>query len=295
MYVTTLGGFGQKLTPEYIPEIGGSTQGRPGAKPEELGRVDLDDIYRMNRLLRDRVEDAARIVGLDPGFLAANLFAEKSDAAMWSGSTGTVASEILGLDDWFDPVVSRYIGRVIRDSPGINLKKSEVKKTGLLWNVGTEKAGAGWKPRGKLPAAKAVIATAVYIKASENMLRKVLANEGLGDALRYLTPEQRFTVLRVTFNAGVVPASKLVKRIRRGGDIPRTGKTTRDRHNAIRTAVLHMARGVHLSQAIFGRPREEYEPRALDAHRSEETRDLIKRLQSEHRVGKHKMISPAPP
>jgi hypothetical protein len=295
MYITTLGGLGQKLTAEYIPEIGGPAQGRPGAKPEELGRIDLDEIYRTNRLLHQRVEDAARIVGLDPGFLAANLFAEKSNAATWSGITGTVASEMLGLDDWFDPVMSRYIGRVIRDSPGINLKKTDVKKTGLLWNVGTEKPGAGWKPRGKLPAAKAVIATAVYIKASENMLRKVLANQGLGNALWYLSPEQRFTVLRVTFNSGVVPASKLVRRIRRGGDIPRTGKTTRDRHNAIRTAVLHMARGMHLSQTIFGRPRREYEPRPLDAHRSEEVRDLINRLQRKHRVGKQEMISPAPP
>ena len=292
MYLTTLG---QKLTSEYIPEIGGPARGRAGAKPEELGRVDLDEIYRRNRLLRQRVEDAARIVGLDPGFLAANLFAEKSDAAVWSGTTGTVASETLGLDDWFDPVVSRYIGRVIRDSPGINFKKTEVKKTGRLWDVSTEKPGAGWKPRGKLPAAKAVIATAVYIKASENMLRRVLANEGLGNALNDLTPEQRFTVLRVAFNSGVVPASKLVKRIRRGGDIPRTGKTTRDRHNAIRTAVLHMARGMHLSQAIFGRPRTEYEPRPLDAHRSEEVRNLINRLQRRHRVGRHEIMSPAPP
>ena len=49
MYLTTVGGFGQKLTSEYIPEIGGPARGRAGAKPEELGRVDLEEIYRRNR------------------------------------------------------------------------------------------------------------------------------------------------------------------------------------------------------------------------------------------------------
>src|SRR5215208_4050511 len=103
MYLTALSAFGQPLIPEYIPEIGGPARGRAGAKPEEIGREDLDEIYRRNHFLRQRVEDAARIVGIDPGFLAANLFAEKSDAAVWSRTTGTVASEVLGLDDWFDP------------------------------------------------------------------------------------------------------------------------------------------------------------------------------------------------
>ena len=39
----------------------------------------------------------------------------------------------------------------------------------------------------------------------------------------------------------------------KGGDIQRTGSVERDLNNAGRTAVLHMARGMHLDQTVFGR------------------------------------------
>jgi hypothetical protein len=45
-----------------------------------------------------------------------------------------------------------------------------------------------------------------------------------------------------------------------GGDIPRKGGTRRDPSHALRTAVLHMARAVHLDQAIFKRSPNEYKP-----------------------------------
>jgi hypothetical protein len=54
----------------------------------------------------------------------------------------------------------------------------------------------------------------------------------------------------------------MFKALAAGGDIPRTGGTRRDPKQAFRTAVLHMARAVHLDQAIFGRPSSDYRPPA---------------------------------
>jgi hypothetical protein len=164
------------------------------------------------------------------------------------------------MDDWFDPTMATYIKKVIKDNPGVGFKYEDVKNTGEEWDVSTEKKGAGKKPRGTLPAKFAVAALGVYIKAQENMLRKVLENKGLDGALDRLSKEMYFTVLRLTVNAGVGHGVQLVKKLDEGGDIPRTGKTTRDPSNAARTAVLHMARAVHLSQTVFGRPYEAAQP-----------------------------------
>jgi hypothetical protein len=286
--------------PEYVPQVGAPERKRPDVTPEELGRLDLDDIYQRRQLLRTRVETVATELDLDPGFLAANLFAEKSNPSVWTKTSGEVASEILGLDDWFDPAVARQIKRIIKEHPGLGFQYSDVTATGESWDVSTEKAGAGLKPRGLLPARKAVIAIGLYIKASENMLRTRLSNKGLLVAFNVLTPEERLTVLRLTFNAGIVYGEGLVRKLYEGGDISRTGKTTRDTKNAPRTAVLHMARAIHLSQVVFGRPASDYEPmragsvqERIDAMKQEEIQRSIKRAQRQHRVGRHEFPPPA--
>ena len=45
----------------------------------------------------------------------------------------------------------------------------------------------------------------------------------------------------------------LIDRVQQRVDIARTGGIARDRKNRRRTAVLYMARAIHLSQAVFGR------------------------------------------
>jgi hypothetical protein len=283
---------------EYVPQVGAPERKRAGVKPEELGRLDLDEIYQRREVLRTRVEEVARELELDPGFLAANLFAEVSDPTVWSRTSGEVASEVLGLDDWFDPAVGRQIKKIIKEHPALGFRFSDVTATGENWDVSTEKAGAGEKPRGTLPARKAVIAIGLYIKASENMLKTRLSKKGLIFAFNVLTPEERLTVLRLTFNAGIVYGEGLVRKLFEGGDIPRTGKTTRDTKNAPRTAVLHMARAVHLSQVIFGRPASEYRPDAgsvqerIDALKEADIREAIKRAQRQHKVGRFEFPPP---
>lgn len=275
--VGPVGGGGTSAPPEYVPGVGAPDR-KPDPAPkgaEVLGRMDLDEIFRTNTLLRERVESVAKELDLDPGLLAATLFAEVNNERTWSRTSGSVESEKLGLDDWFDPAVMNWIKRVVREHPGLDFDIKDVKKTGEMWDVSTEKEGAGLKPRGTLNAENAVKAVGVYLKAQEEMLSVIIASDASLRRLKVskddiqtmstrkledLTPEQRLTVLRAAFNAGVGFGSKLFVRLANGDDIQRTGKTTRDPDNAERTAVLHMARAVHLSQEIFGRPASDYTP-----------------------------------
>jgi hypothetical protein len=251
---------------EYIPITGApDLKPQPETKPEVLGRKDLDDVLRRNPRIVGRVQTVATELDVDPGLLAASLLAETS-ASTWSKTSGTVASEELGMDDWFGADVKPQLQRIINAHPGLGLKYTDIQATGETWDTSTEKAGGAAKPRGELDATKAVAAFGVYFKMQENMLRAAIRSKEkdvrhLGiRTLDDLTPEQRFTVLRVGLNAGVSVAIKLFLELAKGGDIPRTGKTTRDPTHAARTAVLHVARAIHLAQEIFGRASSDYRP-----------------------------------
>lgn len=254
---------------EYVPVTGAPEhKPLPETTPEVLGRTDLDEILTTNTRLRARVESVAKELDIDPGLLAAELLAEEG-ASVWSGTSGTVPSEKLGLDDWFGKGEKPQLKSVIAAHPGLGLKYDDVKPTGESWDTSTEKKGGALKPRGQLDADKAVAAFGVYLKMQEKVLRGAIQSRA--SALRNsavrslddLTPEQRLTVLRVGLNAGVGVALDLFLRLSKGGDIPRSGKTTRDATNASRTAVLHMARAIHLAQAIFGRSPSDYRPPAV--------------------------------
>ncbi|MBE7449868.1 MAG: hypothetical protein HS111_13490 [Kofleriaceae bacterium] len=248
---------------EYVPDLGVPDAARPGMSPEEIGRTDLDVEFE-DDLLRQRVEDASGALDIDPGLLAASLFAEDSNAGVWKKTTGKVASEGLGLDDWFNPVMGRYIKRILKERPELDFRYSDVKATGESWDTSTEKAGGAAKPRGLLDARKAVMAVAVYQKAQEQMLRDVIERERAANprypTLDSLSAEHRLVLLRLAFNAGVGHARTLYRKLAKGGDISRRGGTQRDRRNAPRTAVLHTARAIHLSQHVFGRAAEDYRP-----------------------------------
>ena len=112
----------------------------------------------------------------------------------------------------------------------------------------------------------AVPAIAMYLKGQELMMQQIIRNNKkklpfLLGSIHDLPAEKRFTLQRHMFNAGIGAAFKFFQHLSRGGDIPRTGGITRDPKNPRRTAVLHMARAIHLSQAVFGRSPLEYWPK----------------------------------
>ncbi len=249
---------------EYVPPVGAPERGRRGLRPEELGRTDLDVTFRGNDTLRTRTLDVATKLDIDPGLLAATLLAEELPGT-WTKKTGNVASEVLGIDDWFDPSFSSYIKSVISDHPELDVKYGDVAKTGLQWDSGLEKAGGALKDRGLVAGTKAVAVAGIYLKAQQAQLERVIANRAASSgttlpALSTLSPEKQLTVQRLVVNAGVVPAAALYERLAAGGDIPRAGGTQRNTSNPARTAVLHVARAIHLDQAVFARPSGRYRP-----------------------------------
>jgi hypothetical protein len=272
---------------EYIPSVAAAERQPTDPKknvPEVLGRLDIDDLFKNNPKAKERVEAVAKELDLDPGLLAASLVAET--ATQWTRTAGKIASEVLGMDDWFgetatdcdaqgrncknltsDPAVPERLKGIIAAHPGLGLKFEDVRKTGPFWNTATEKTGGLWKPRGQLDASKSVAAWGVYMKMEVNILRDALAKDpslkrGPIRNLEDLTPEQRLTIERLAANAGVGFAKQMFTNLAAGGDIPRKGGTRRNPKNAFRTAVLHMARAVHLDQAIFGRSPDDYKPPA---------------------------------
>src|SRR5262245_19572913 len=155
-------------------------------------------------------------------------------------TTGTIASEELGLDDWFgdtttgcnteglhcnppdhDPAIVKRLQDIITAHPKLGLKYNDIQKTGAFWNTATEKAGGLWKPRGTLDADKSVAAWGVHIKMQENVLRVSLAADptlktATIRTLEDLTPEQRLTIERLAANAGVGFAKEMFKELAGG-------------------------------------------------------------------------------
>jgi hypothetical protein len=173
-------GLQRQADPEYVPDLGAPEhKPLPETKPEVLGRKDLDEILLKNTRLRTRIVSVATELDIDPGMLAASLFAEKG-ASAWSGTSGTVASEALGLDDWFGADVKPRLIRIINAHPGLGLRFDDVKATGETWDTSTEKAGGAEKPRGELDADKAVAAFGVYFKMQESVLQGRDREQGEG-------------------------------------------------------------------------------------------------------------------
>ena len=250
---------------EYVPRTGApATKQGIKSKVEVLGYTDHDKTFAPGTLLHRRVTEVANATGVDPGFLAANLVAE-SGPSTWSKTSGEVASEVLGLDDWFDPTTARYIRAAIAAAPALKFKYEDIEATGELWDTSTEKPGGAQKPRGVLDATKAVAAVAMYMKGQELMMQQIIKNKKkqfpfLLESINELPVEKRLTLQRHMFNAGIGSGFNFFKDLSRGADIPRTGGITRNPNKPRRTAVLHMARAVHLSQAVFGRSPLHYWP-----------------------------------
>ena len=103
-------------------------------------------------------------------------------------------------------------------------------------------------PKGEFPAAEGILVMAIYLKIGEILASG--AFEARGKDFASQSPEVRFAISRYAVNAGT--HKKDLRDVIGGKDIPRTGTTRRDPHHPLRTAVLHAARGLHLSTAVFG-------------------------------------------
>ena len=107
--------------------------------------------------LKEEIEEAATRVGVDPGLLAAYLFAEQNNRDFWLRSSGTVRGYRVGIDSW-----NEYAEDIKSNVPAA----SDVTVTGQERNVTNEKRNT----LSSVPiirANDAIIASASYLKYAE--------------------------------------------------------------------------------------------------------------------------------
>ena len=182
----------ESSTAEYAPDLGAPETGDPRRKPEEVGRTDLDRHFegRAGEDLKTLFRDVALTLQLDPGLLAAVVFAEKHAGTplLSTGGVGLSLEAHTGADDWFIPHRKRLIERVLTDFGGdftyndkkVTFKYDDVKKTGATWRNEMNVT----KDRGQIPKIPAVtgsgkissivIVVALYLKSCEVFLKDVL-------------------------------------------------------------------------------------------------------------------------
>jgi Domain of unknown function (DUF4157) len=162
---------------EYIPPVAAAERQPTDPKknvPEVLGRLDLDDLFKQNPKAKERVETVAKELELDPGLLTGSLYAET--ATKWMRTTGTIASEELGLDDWFgdtttgcdedglhcnppdhDPAIVKRLEDIIAAHPRLGMKLKDIKKRESSGTLPPRKPedygnlGEYWTPTSLLP------------------------------------------------------------------------------------------------------------------------------------------------
>lgn len=186
------------------------------------------------------VEEAAHKVDIDPGLLAATLLAEKTRGT-FTRRTGETDSFIIGADDFFEK--RREIEALVPAARNIPQRRdrTDINEHGRSVDTIT------------FSGKDAVLVDAAYLKYSEIRARFAFASRG-GD-FDALPVEVRFTLTRYGMNYGLGALEKQVRRIMGGSEpIPRTGSTNPDTRHPLRTAVIHAAQAIHLSQKVFGTP-----------------------------------------
>jgi hypothetical protein len=186
------------------------------------------------------IEWAAKKVDINPGLLAVNLLAETYRRDYLSKSM--ISSMLVGTDDFFEKrydiakKVSAYadIGWDKKKKPVIdfNEKGREVKV--IFFNSGQD----------------ALLASAVYLKHGEEVLREAAAKSGHNFDL--LPVEIRFTLIRLAFNAGHGRALKNLKQVLEGQDI--LIRKRQKKAGPQRQATIHAAQAIHISEKVFNIP-----------------------------------------
>jgi RHS repeat-associated protein len=208
----------------------------------EIGITDLDREFTgpTGERFKALVEDAARKVDLDPGLLAASLLAEVARNRYFRPQQTTF---VIGTDDLLQPENQAVIQQYKNIYPAFG--EIHVRPNGFDINEQGRSV-----PRGIFPGSEAVLVSAIYLKLGEIKARDVF--EAHGQDFDAQPVEVRFALTRLGMNGGVGALQARINELLAGGDIPRSGATRRSSLHPYRTAVLHAARAIHLSQKVFG-------------------------------------------
>jgi hypothetical protein len=235
---------------EYVPDL--------GTNPATVQMYDRNFVGTRGALLKARIEDAARRVGLNPGLLAASLFAE-FPASAYSKRSGEVEGWDIGTDDYKERKAD-----IERKVPAAKSLKP------IRYDPHTNEQGRFIPEVPVFKAEDAVLASAVYLKYSELEVRRIMAS--MGGSFDRLTVEHQFALTRYALNAGIGRARQRIMEflglsLSKGVYSP--GKASKEflqyrsgtlkggveqfsaRHPQ-RAATAHAAQAVHISQNTFG-------------------------------------------
>jgi hypothetical protein len=187
------------------------------------------------------VEWAAQKVDLDPALVSANLLAETGRGDYLTAAP--VHSYLIGTDSFYTErhrikaIVPAYndIGWDQSQTPDVHLNDA-IKPT----NVSTIHFNSG---------KDAVLASAVYLKYGQLLLRTWAANAG-GDFNALPIPTQ-YALTRIAFNAGPVPAKKNLLLALDSKDVLIRDGTPLKKYHALRNATQRIAQALHLAEWVF--------------------------------------------
>ena len=235
---------------EYTPDLG-----------TNLATVQMYDGYFLGAsgaLLKTRIADAARQVGLNPGLLAASLFAE-FEPSSYTQQTGEVDGWDIGTDDYKERKAD-----IEQKIPAARALKP------LRYEPHTNELGRFIPEVPVFKADQAVLASAVYLKDSELQVRRTVSS--MGGSFDRLPVERQFALARYADNAGTGKAQQRVMEFL--GMSLHDGKFVQDKDgkefliytpgklkqqleqfsasHPQRAATVHAAQAIHISQKIFG-------------------------------------------
>jgi RHS repeat-associated protein len=212
-----------------------------------------------------RVQEAARVVGLDPGLLAAAAIAEPNKGTLGDlrdAYLGThshqVGSAVIGLDD-----IQEEIGTISHNIPAFH--SIHMNDTGH--DFAPESGPSGGKRVLDIPGDQTLLAFASYLKQQEISVRNTLQRQSgiVGRPIEFdeLPVEQRFFMTRLRMNPGhnnkALPVSQRginpsLSKLARGANLFVNGiiSPARRAGNAELGATITTAQGIHLSRVVFG-------------------------------------------
>ena len=175
--------------PEYTPDL--------GTNPATVQMYDSYFAGKNGSLLKTRIQDAARQVSVNPGLLAASLFAEYGSEYYARSNGREVEGWLIGTDDYKERKhdLERKIPAARAIKP-IRYEPHRNENNRLIPEVPVFRAE------------QAVLASAAYLKDGELLIRDIML--GMGGSFDRLDVEHQFALARYTMNAGLGRAKKRV-------------------------------------------------------------------------------------
>jgi hypothetical protein len=229
---------GAEEEPEALHQTPSAVGTNLGVSRRDLVAYDWAFKGKTGSEFKKAIESVAKEVDINPGLLAANLLAETRRGSYLQ--SGQVSSFEVGTDDFFEK--RHDLSRKVPAYSKIGWDRSQTPITDV------NEAGRAVKSIFFDSGRDAMLASAVYLKHGEVVLREAAARAGKN--FDGLPIEARLMLIRLAFNAGHGRALRNLSDVLSGNEI----LITKPGKGPQRKATVRAAQAVHLSELIFGVP-----------------------------------------